>query len=296
MFQTDHAYSSFHAAARCLSGGPVYITDVPGKHDVSLIQQMTAKNSEGRSIILRPERIGRTSEIYVAHSEARLLRVQTSHQGASILGLFNVGSSSSREIISLAEFPDLVDGTSYIVRHYSSGRYSGPWFKQDEFPFVEVEIAERGFEILTAYPVHRCGAVDVAVLGLLGKMSGAAAILSLRYPEQEISSQVGISVRLKALGLLGTYSFIFSLANMVFSQSPNLNKFAGIYLPTERIDIDAITFSACGTTLRASQHLEVTRDMLVFDLSRVWVEFRQSVGDTSGSDKELEFYIILSLV
>lgn len=204
MFQTDHAYSSFHAAARCLSGGPIYITDIPGRHDVPLIHQMTAKNLKGRSIILRPEKLGRSSEIYVGHAEARLLRVETTHQGASILGLFNVGSSTSREIISLAEFPDLVDGTRYITRHYTSGTYSGPWSKQDDFPFVEIEVAQRGFEILTTYLVHTFGTTDIAVLGLLGKMSGAAAIRSLSYhQEHDVSAQVEIRVVLKALGLLG---------------------------------------------------------------------------------------------
>src|SRR5271163_4632165 len=36
MFQTSHPYSGFHAAARCISGGPIYITDSPGQHNVSL--------------------------------------------------------------------------------------------------------------------------------------------------------------------------------------------------------------------------------------------------------------------
>lgn len=207
MFQTDHIYSSFHAAARCLSAGPIYITDIPGRHDVSLIQQMTAKSLQGRSIILRPEKMGRTSDVYVTHSEARLLRIETTHQGASVLGLFNMGSSSLREMISLSEFPGRADGTRYVVRYYSSGTYSGPWSTGDDLPFTEVEVARRGFEILTAYPVRTYGTLDVAVLGLLGKMSGAAAILSLSYQEYSASNQVEIRVRLRALGLLGMVPF-----------------------------------------------------------------------------------------
>ena len=42
IFQTNHTYSGLHAAARCLSGGLIYITDEPGVHDIKLISQMTA--------------------------------------------------------------------------------------------------------------------------------------------------------------------------------------------------------------------------------------------------------------
>jgi Raffinose synthase or seed imbibition protein Sip1 len=54
MFQTSHPYSSFHAAARCVSGGPIYITDTPGEHDLNLIAQITAENVRGQTVILRP--------------------------------------------------------------------------------------------------------------------------------------------------------------------------------------------------------------------------------------------------
>lgn len=145
------------------------------------------------------------------------------------MNLFNVGSSSpTREIISLsADFPHgrlvVDDGPSratrrrIVVRHYSSGAYSGPWsdvvelggqeLEGDCFPFVEVQVAPRGFEILTAHPVCTCGSVDLAVLGLLEKMAGPAAIWSLKYQvtlSRDNSAQVEIRVGLKALGFLGT--------------------------------------------------------------------------------------------
>lgn len=115
MFRTDHAYSRFHGVARCLSGGPIYVTEIPGKHDVSLIQEMTAKSLSGRSITLRPERLGRTPDIYVAHSKARLLRVLTTHQGALMLSFFNMGQFPTREIIGLVDFEGRVADTPYIL-------------------------------------------------------------------------------------------------------------------------------------------------------------------------------------
>ena len=51
--------------ARCISGGPIYITDSPGEHDIDLIHQMTAKNPRGDTIILRPSNVGKTLDVYI---------------------------------------------------------------------------------------------------------------------------------------------------------------------------------------------------------------------------------------
>jgi Raffinose synthase or seed imbibition protein Sip1 len=56
MFQTTHDYSAFHAAARCVSGGSIYITDSPGQHNLLLIKQLVAITPSRRSMILRASR------------------------------------------------------------------------------------------------------------------------------------------------------------------------------------------------------------------------------------------------
>ncbi|KAL8719032.1 MAG: hypothetical protein Q9225_003913, partial [Loekoesia sp. 1 TL-2023] len=65
MFQTSHPYSSFHAAARCISGGPIYITDTPGQHSLPLIASMTAptiSSNPPKTIILRPNSVAKCIE------------------------------------------------------------------------------------------------------------------------------------------------------------------------------------------------------------------------------------------
>ncbi|KAF8416797.1 glycoside hydrolase superfamily [Terfezia claveryi] len=48
MFQSSLTnYGSMHAAARCISGGPIYITDSPGRHNLNLIKQMSASTPTG---------------------------------------------------------------------------------------------------------------------------------------------------------------------------------------------------------------------------------------------------------
>jgi hypothetical protein len=79
MFQTVHDYSGFHAAARCVSGGPIYITDVPGQHNMDLINQMTGITPRGKTVIFRPSVLGRSLDQYVGYDDDSLLKVAAYH-------------------------------------------------------------------------------------------------------------------------------------------------------------------------------------------------------------------------
>ncbi|KAI9870882.1 MAG: hypothetical protein M1823_008612, partial [Watsoniomyces obsoletus] len=97
MFQTSHAYSGFHAAARCLSGGPIYVTDTPGAHDADLIHQMSATNSRGETVILRPSNVGKTVGVYDKYDDRSVLKIGVwdgkSGVGTGLLGVFNLAES-----------------------------------------------------------------------------------------------------------------------------------------------------------------------------------------------------------
>lgn len=75
MFQTTGQHAAFHAAARCVSGGPVYITDVPGEHDLELIGEITARTIRGKTVVLRPSVPARAMDPYVAYEDNILLKV-----------------------------------------------------------------------------------------------------------------------------------------------------------------------------------------------------------------------------
>ena len=79
MFQTVHDYSGFHAAARCVSGGPIYITDVPGDHNMDLIGQMTGMTPSGQTIILRPSVVGKSMYPYIGYDDDLMLKVGGYH-------------------------------------------------------------------------------------------------------------------------------------------------------------------------------------------------------------------------
>lgn len=74
---------------------------------------------------------------------------------------------------------------------------------------VSVNLEQRGWEILTVYParsfkIKRGELTHVAVLGLLGKMTGAVAVTSSDIFMVE-NGRLRFDIHLKALGILRVY-------------------------------------------------------------------------------------------
>ena len=219
MFQTSHPYSAFHAAARCVSGGPIYFTDEPGKHDIDLIKQMTAPTLTGKTIILRPSVVGKTTAIYTAYEEEVLLKVGTytgsAVTGTGMLGLFNVSPRPISEFVNLSSFPGVETDHSYIVRAHTTGQISPPMKLEDNSAVISADIETKGYEILSSYPLRaftlhgstglQSSGTHVAVLGLLGKMTGAAAVIGHTEMRIEGNGRLRMRTTLKALGVLGIY-------------------------------------------------------------------------------------------
>ncbi|KIX93977.1 uncharacterized protein Z520_10314 [Fonsecaea multimorphosa CBS 102226] len=234
MFQSSHPYSGFHAAARCVSGGPIYITDTPGEHDVDLIHQMTALNPRGQTVILRPSCVGKSMGVYDKYDEKGVLKIGVydgrSDVGSGMLGVFNIAESEVSFILPIIKFPGVnapastngatqVSSRKWIVRSHMSKRITSPIHPSDPIradSLLQCTLPSRGYDVWTSLPVHTFKLpvsnleVDVAVLGLLGKFTGACAIVESIFNHAEVDSESGphrlkIHVQLKALGVLGIW-------------------------------------------------------------------------------------------
>lgn len=286
MFQTSHDYSSFHAAGRCISGGPVYITDEPGKHDMNLVDQITALSPQDITIVLRPSNVAKTidSGVYTAYEEERLLKVGTFHghrsSGTSFLGVFNVSTTALSELVALKDFPGLEDGSEYIVRAHSTGEISNVMKKTDTLPFVSLELVPKGWEILSAYPIVRANhphdpAVKIAVLGLLGKMTGAAAVLDSNI-QLDKNGTISVSITSKALGVLG-----MSIPVM----TPGMLTWLGVYISDlgrrclgGNIKITIFGKPVSSGNVKQSQLSEL---VLEIDFERAWNEMELRIGHSN---------------
>jgi hypothetical protein len=89
------------------------------------------------------------------------------------------------------------------VWSYKTGQVFVPGLRGPE-ALLKVKLETRGWDVLSAYPVMDVGGVDVAVLGLTDKISGAAALVEVpRVLDMDGGKRV--EVKLKALGKLGVY-------------------------------------------------------------------------------------------
>ncbi|KAI0200850.1 glycoside hydrolase family 36 protein [Astrocystis sublimbata] len=213
MFQTSGMSAGYHAASRCISGGPIYITDIPGEHNMELIHQITGLTTRGRTVILRPSVSGKAIDPYTGYEEDSILKIGSYHgragTGTPILGIFNTRPHALTEIIPMGTFPGIVQLNKYIVRSHTTGRITPVTEPDSQVARLGVRLDFRGYDILTAYPVTQLdsetnGKISVASLGLIDKMTGAAALIE-KSIELLATGRILSVIRLKALGTLGMY-------------------------------------------------------------------------------------------
>ncbi|KAG7108115.1 hypothetical protein HYQ45_018164 [Verticillium longisporum] len=201
--------------ARSVSGGPIYITDVPGQHDRALIEQLTGPTPRNKTVIFRPSVVGKTIDAYNDYHDDVLLKIGSYHgaavTGTSIVGVFNISSRRLAEIIPLSCFPGVLSSMKYIVRSHTGLGISSPISPSSPSSNVTISLPHgpEGSDILCAYPLtdfasENNGTVYTANLGLVRKFSGAAAIVNSDF-ELDHTGKVQLQTRLKALGTLGIY-------------------------------------------------------------------------------------------
>ena len=117
------------------------------------------------------------------------------------MGIFNISSRPLTELFHLSTFPGAA-GQLYVVTSHIHHTITGPLNPKDPSALLSLSLSTRAFDILTAYPLTGIEGAEVANLGLRGKMTGAAAIVSSTFRKTE-NRRVLINTTLKALGVLG---------------------------------------------------------------------------------------------
>lgn len=174
MFQSGHAWGAYHAAARALSGGPVYASDKPGVHDFELLKKLVCADGS----VLRCESPGLPTLDVLCRDPTRedvLMKIWNRNGVAGFVGAFNARVASSEAAGPLLsgtlgplDVPAL-EGQRFACYFQQSGELLEAAREQR----FAVSLGERGFELCSIVPIER----GFAAVGLADKFNSRGAVI-----------------------------------------------------------------------------------------------------------------------
>ncbi len=179
MFQTHNHTGAFHAAARAISGGPVYISDELGKTDFTLLRKLVLSDRTV-PLCLGPARPTEDSLFVDPAAKPSLFKIfNLTPAGGGVLGVFNCGydPATNRLVRGEARVADVAGlvGKDFAVFANQTGslrRVS----RTDRLPLA---LRELEFEILTIAPIED----GFAAIGLADKLNSGGCIAAIRRGE-----------------------------------------------------------------------------------------------------------------
>jgi raffinose synthase len=174
MFQSAHEWGAYHAAGRAVSGGPVYVSDKPGQHDVPLIKKLVCSDGS----VLRADAPGLPTFDTLCVDptrEPRPLKIWNRNGERALLGVFNAhrleGDTAAPAIegdFGASDIPGLGAEELACYAHQAGtlevlGASARKTFTLDA----------RGFELFTLAPIT----AGFAAIGLVDKFNSGAAIV-----------------------------------------------------------------------------------------------------------------------
>jgi raffinose synthase len=201
MFWSGGPTGAFHAAARALSGGPVYVSDEPGRFDRDVLKQLVVAG--GR--VLRPDRPALPAPDLLFRdplTEDVPLVIHTVCGGVGTIAAFHCRSGDG---MSASFSPAIIDdlaGDDFVVRLYRAGTV----MRIRRAGAVATTLKERGFDIATVAQV-----IDgVAVLGSLTHYHGAGHVV-----RHVVTGQGVHVIDLRAGGRIGVWCATLPAAVLV---------------------------------------------------------------------------------
>jgi len=205
MFQSEHPANLLHAAARAVSGGAVYVSDKPGRHDFDLLRRLVLPDG----CVLRANLPGRptvdTVFCDVMRDGKTLLKVWNRNNCSGVVGVFNVQGSSwdrdrrkfhthNKHPPTLATRVRVQDVQPHSAQHpaphrkfiaYCSNSGRLERVVDDAASGVWVELLAGGCEVVTIAEVTKVSEVEVAPVGLTGMLNPGGAVTSASFRQSK---------------------------------------------------------------------------------------------------------------
>ena len=185
MFQTGHKFAWYHAAARAISGGPIYVSDKVGEHDFELIKALTKDNGE---IIKTEETAVPTVDCLFSDPNVSdgVYKIFSRNKHNGVVGIFSFGNGG--EITTNAEDAEEISSNKYAVYSFKTKKT----YCLNRTEELTVCLGEREFDIITFAPIYD----DFAVIGIKDKLNSGGTIEDIGRTKQGFEIKVNIGGQL----------------------------------------------------------------------------------------------------
>ncbi|CDY35821.1 BnaC09g37530D [Brassica napus] len=228
MFHSMHPAAEYHASARAISGGPIYVSDAPGKHNFDLLRKLVLPDGS----ILRARLPGRPTRDCLFTDPARdgvsLLKIWNMNKYTGVLGVYNcqgaAWSSTKRKNIFHQMKTDCITGSIrgrdvHLISEASTDPatwngdcavYSQSRGELSVMPYnasLPISLKIREHEIFTVSPINHLATTDgvsFAPLGLVNMYNSGGAVEGLRYDGEKMK----VVMEVKGCGKFGAYSSV----------------------------------------------------------------------------------------
>ncbi|XP_048546217.1 probable galactinol--sucrose galactosyltransferase 6 [Triticum urartu] len=234
MFHSLHPAGDYHGSARAISGGPVYVSDAPGRHDFELLRKMVLPDGT----VLRARLPGRPTRDCLfadpARDGATLLKIWNMNRFTGVLGVYNCQGAAwssaekknvfhqeagagaltcgvrGRDVHLIAEAAtDGGAGWGGDCAVYRHG--AGDLVVLPDGAALPVSLRVLEHDVLTVSPIKDLAAgFRFAPVGLVDMFNGGAAVEGLTYSLLADGEEaVGlVSMEVRGRGRFGAYSSV----------------------------------------------------------------------------------------
>jgi hypothetical protein len=167
MFQSHRNDAEYHAIARAISGGPIYLTDLPGHQNVEIIRKMILDDGT----ILRTDQPAMpTEDCLFSLGREEPFKAFSKEGNSGLLAVWNV--SDTEKVCGTFSPADVVGlkGDSFAVYDHFSGKLKILDYDDKD----TVELGRMAQKLYIIVPIVN----DLAPIGLLEKYNAPASILS----------------------------------------------------------------------------------------------------------------------
>lgn len=175
MFQSHHPNAVYHALARTINNGPIYLTDKPGQQNFSVLNSITF--ADGKSIRSATSLLPSEDCLFQVQ-EPKIFKAFSTTSGKGLLGIWNAADADTVNGYYKAGDVAGIKGNKFLLYRYFTGQYQVAT-KTDSFA---IGLPRMGYDLVYVLPVQN----NFAAFGLINKYNAPATIVQQTWKDKSV--------------------------------------------------------------------------------------------------------------